>query len=482
MPRIYVINDAFSTQNNGKKELAAFSHEHLPGVHVDGFIFDSVSEMPAQVEDAVRIAIDGAYDAVVLDVYFGDVGNPNTRLGIDLALPILVKAGTPVVVLSELSDLKQIDQNQHAVNANPNVRYLSASRISDLKKYLQATLPRLRDNDAKVDLGFRFWREPEFSRREKIKELFVRLSREHGAEPIELPLIAPASNFLGSGFRPLPEKDSSKLFASVTTDANAMAVRYEGTALTAKLVASEVGESSYRKKYTYFQEMVRIEASKDLDARHFRSFYQAGFEAFATNKTDHYQNIADVLTTTAKFLKSLGLSPTLRLSHLSIVPNAMTHLTGLPDYARRKIIGALEKGTIEKMRQTLETSGVSGQDAQPIIQIAELRGCELSEGLNYLQNGGPAYKDAVDSFTQIIDTLKRFDLLDTCRFDPGIYRSLNFYSGITMQGDVPGMNECLGGGDFTGLVETFGSIGPVYSFGMAVGVERLLALDALQLN
>jgi histidyl-tRNA synthetase len=482
MPRIYVINDAFCAEKNGKEELVAFGHEHLPGVHVDGFIFDSNSEMKDQVQTAVRVAIDGAYDAVVLDVYFGDIGESSARLGIDLALPILVKAGTPVVVLSELSDLHLIDQNQHAVNANPNVRYLSASRIADLKKFLQATLPRLRDNDAKVDLGFRFWREPEFSRREKIKNLFIKLVKERGGEQIELPLIAPASNFLGTRFRPLQEKDSSKLFASVTTDAAAMAVRYEGTALAAKLVASEIPDGRYSHKYAYFQEMVRIEASKDLDAKHFRSFYQAGFEAFTTTKSEHHQNIADVLATTAEFLKRLGLDPVLRLSHLSIVPNVLTKLAVLPDYAKRKIIGVLEKGLIDSIRQTLKTSDVTGSDAEAIMLLADLRGRSLSEGLAYLQKQPEMFDEAIESFSTIIKSLKSCGLIDTCRFDPGIHRSLNFYSGITMQGDVTGMPECLGGGDFTGMVESFGPIGPVYSFGMAIGVERLLALDALQLD
>lgn len=482
MPRIYVINDAFNASTDGKRELADFAHQHLPGVHVDGFIFDRDLEMRPQVEHAVKAAIDGGYDAVVLDVYFGDMGDPTARLGIDIALPLLVKAGLPIVVLSELNDLKTIDQNQHTVNANPNVRYLSASRIADLKKYIQATLPRLCDNDAKVDLGFRYWREPEFSRREKIKALFIDLVKQHGGEQIELPLIAPASNFLGGGFRPLPEKDSSKLFASVTTDANAMAVRYEGTALTAKLVASEVGDDAYLRKYAYFQEMVRIEPTQELDEKHFRSFYQAGFEAFATDIASHHQNIADVLSATATFLKQLGLQPVLRLSYLSIVPNALARIGNIPNYAKRKIIGALEKGSFDDVRQTLETSGVTGDSASHVLKLAELRGCELADGLKYLQESSDVFQDAINAFSKILETLQTNNLTETCRFDPGIYRSLSFYSGITMQGDVAGMTECLGGGDFTGLVESFGPIGPVYSFGMAVGVERLLALAALQLD
>lgn len=482
MPRIYIINDAFNTLADGKREIADFASKHLPGIHLDGFVFDRNLEMKPQVEHAVKAAIDGGYDTVVLDVYFGEMGDPTARLGIDVALPLLVKAGLPVVVVSELSDLNVIDQNQHAVNANPNVRYLSASRISDLKKYIQANLPRLRDNDAKVDLGFRYWREPEFSRREKIKTLFIDMIKQHGGEQIELPLIAPASNFLGGGFRPLPEKDSSKLFKSVTTDASAMAVRYEGTALTAKLVASEISNIPYRKKYAYFQEMVRIEQTQELDAKHFRSFYQAGFEAFSTDTSSHHQNIADVLSATASFLKRLGLQPILRLSYLSIVPKALEGIGNIPGYAKRKIIGALEKSSIDEVRQTLDTSGVTGSNAGNILRLAELRGCTLEDGLKYLQTYPNVFQDAINAFSKIIETLRANDLIETCRFDPGIHRSLSFYSGITMQGDVAGMTECLGGGDFTGLVESFGPLGPVYSFGMAVGVERLLALPSLQLD
>ncbi len=496
---VYVINDHFATWCSGEEELAEFANEHLLGMNVDGFIFNAANDMKPQVIEAVQAAIRSKPDIVVLDVYFGDVGDPSARLGIDIALPMLVETNIPVVVLSALDDNDKIIKNIHDTSIAGNVRYLSSTDIKDLKAFIEASIEISEDDRASVDRGFRYWRASEIKRREKLRSIFEKHSEAVSSEVLELPLIAPANNFLGSHFRPLPEKQSNKLFSSVTTDGRAMTVRYEGTALTAKLVADELKSQPYNKKFNYFQEMVRVEASKDLDAKHFRSFYQAGLEAFTTDKEIHHQNVADVLKFTAKFLRDLGLEPKLRLSHLSILTNVLDVLLAfgkegnvkvdtkgeeisLDDFAKRRIVGAMEKGSIEDVEETLRVCQVAEPYSSLLIELAKLRDSDLVDGVEFLKAHPDLFGEAHEDLNVVVSKLAESDMLSTCRFDPGIYRSLAFYSGITMQGDVPGMTECLGGGDFAGLVESFGPIGPVYSFGMAVGVERLLALDGLVLE
>lgn len=475
--RIYIIDDIF-TRDGCESQLRDFKNEFLGklDVELDGYAFETSADMVTQVQTAVDSAITGQYDLVILDVYFGSVGSRKSRLGLDVALPRLHARGIPVIVLSSVKEFEATVDNIQEVQAYGTC-YLSSTQLHLLPNCIARLVRPEREQSAAFDFGFRFREEEEITKRKKAEAAFDQLMRKKGSRLLELPLCAPVSNFLGSPPLPLSEKNGDKLFKAVSTDGTALAVRYEGTALTAKWVANEIrlagNFSSIR--HHYFQEMVRIEHTAELDQKHFRSFYQAGLECFASTRRSHLENIIAVVESTVAWLQSLSLEPTLRLSHVSLLPVVLDR-SGIDRFGRRKVIAVLEKETDPvAIRDLLRALEVPDREREVLLDLAHLRGADLLSGIEVMGQHADYYPDALREIKEFAAEVNARQLSTHCRLDPGIYRSLDFYSGLTMQGDIPGMDECLGGGDFTGLVEHFGVLGPVYSFGMACGVERLLA-------
>jgi histidyl-tRNA synthetase len=322
--------------------------------------------------------------------------------------------------------------------------------------------------------GFAFREEAEIMARKRLDALFFAIAREFDARPIELPLVVSARVFLGGPPQPLMEKDAGRVITAVAPDGTPIAIRYEGTTLAAMWAARTAANVNFTGvRLAYFQEMVRLEQTAALDAMHRRCFFQAGMEMFATNPEQHQQNIVDLFAFFARFLRAAGLVPTFRISHARLLP-AMLEGVEITTFARRKIIGALEQGSIEEIARTLSDAGVPPSVASTVVEAAHLRGAPLAESSAFLDRCGPRVAALRPSFTKLGEALSRRELDVDCRFDPGVYRGLEFYTGHTFQADAGSVRESLGGGEFAGLAEAFGCPCSLQAVGAAAGIERLL--------
>ena len=488
MINVYVIDDVFQAGPGDDSAIEDFGSRLLPGMRVDAYRFRRTEPMRPQVEDATRKAIatsltrnvGGDRLVVVLDVYFGAVGSPSARLGLDVALPLLVEAGIPVVVFSSLDvhDQAFLD-NLFSSQRFEQVRYLSTERSSSLVDFVRVLVSSV-DQRALVGGGFRYREQEEIDQRSDVEAIFDAACRSFGSRRLDLPLVAPVSNFVGSAPRPLSEPHAGRLFKAVTPEGTALGVRYEGTALAAKWAASQLRlmHSPYSARFHYFQEMVRVEETTELDNRHWRSFHQAGLETFSTVPDQHARDVGDTIIATVEILLALSRTPTLRFSHVKLLPLVFED-AGLDRHTKRKIISLMESASLERVRTTLAEYAVPEATRDLLLGMASTRGMSLPEGLRAVDELDARFGPAVAEISALVGYVaqQRPATLDVCKLDVGIYRSLDFYSGVTMQGDVEGVAECLGGGAFTGLVESFGAPGPVYAFGMAIGVDRLLRFE-----
>jgi len=151
MARILVIDDQFESSESGKKRFAEFGRECLPAHNAEAFYFDPSKDMRPQVTQAVSQAMYGKYDLVVLDVYFGEGFSSANRLGIDVALPLLLEQNLPVVVFSALTDQAEILRNLHEIESKTGlVKYLSATEARSLDRFVAAMLSTIRS-----------WQQPE---------------------------------------------------------------------------------------------------------------------------------------------------------------------------------------------------------------------------------------------------------------------------------------------------------------------------------
>jgi histidyl-tRNA synthetase len=322
--------------------------------------------------------------------------------------------------------------------------------------------------------GFNYRFEAEIDKRLKLQLIFNRLCKEYDSAPIEVPLAAPVSSFLGSRPKPLNEKDVQKLLIGHLPDGVPMAVRYEGSALVALKIAKDIADDNFsgNVRHHYFQEMVRLEYSDELDENHLRSFYQSGLEMFALTEEEHQRNKIDLVEFTAKFLSELDTNFCVRISHVDIT-QAPLNAINLPPYDKRRITGFLEHYQANELFNFLTNTNFDKTIGSILLDLSHLNVCSIDEALFVLKKYPQYFSRVIKEFETLTSSLD-FNVLKKCRFDGGIRRSLDFYSGLTFQFDLGGASERGGGGEFTGLVESFGANKTVYSIGMAAGVERLM--------
>ena len=183
-----------------------------------------------------------------------------------------MESGIPLILISNASfeNNKKFDKAiQDFRNRRGQLCIITWNQLKYLSQYIYG-LGHPHDSNSSINYGFLYRDEQSIIIREEVLDKFNKSASDvFNSSRIEVPLIAPVSNFLANepGMpRPLQPKDSNKLFAAVANDGNALSVRYEGTSLVTKLVADNFRKNERTwYNYHYFQEMVRMEFKKNLD-------------------------------------------------------------------------------------------------------------------------------------------------------------------------------------------------------------------------
>jgi histidyl-tRNA synthetase len=307
---------------------------------------------------------------------------------------------------------------------------------------------------------------------------FYEHATARGFVVIKFPLAHLSDTFIGQAPRPIMPKNSARVMRSHTPEGGSIAIRYEGTAPAARYVAGLSHEHDFGgARLAYFDEMYRLEMEDELDDRHFRAFHQAGIECFHSEIGAHHQAMTDLLRVNRDWVRAMGAALKIRVSHVDLVPRALgaESLKGADARALRR---ALENETPSDIEARLDTLVASAALRARGMHLAALRDVPLDQAVRELEKR-PEYGVA-EAVRVFADRVARADLGDIVRFDAGILRSLNFYSGLTFQGDVDEVREVLGGGEYSGLAEAFGARGHLHAVGTAIGVERLQSVVAAE--
>jgi histidyl-tRNA synthetase len=307
-----------------------------------------------------------------------------------------------------------------------------------------------------------------------VEDQFNRCAQESNSQWLGLPLMSPSDTFIGRSFRPLSEKHASRVLTSALPEGKAVALRYEGTAPTARY-AVEVLQRTGASALTchYMQPMLRIEESSELDARHYREFTQLGIEFFTTSVTKRVENIAAMAELNIRFFQSLNLTPVFRLSHTELVSRYLSKI-GVSSFAARHIAATMENAPILHIEKVLRDCGVPLQQHRTLLMLAEARNSALSDAPALFRELKLDEK-VVGEFEALIACFVANGIIQYCRLDAGIYRSLNFYTGFTLQMDANGVREVAGGGEYSEMLASFGLPGG-YACGSAIGLERIIEL------
>ena len=483
--KVLVIDDmCIKGSQSGQSFIDGIKGKVKDKLEIIPYEFETDDNFEEEIIKAIEKSKTAKVDAVLLDVNFG-VGANEKPLGITFALPKLVSIGMPVIVYSYVfKDAIQYKDMASEIQKHGKTCLISEDQLDNLFEFVES-LYQSPENFTFQDYGFKYRTENDINQRNQIQTAFNKSAELINSKPIEVPLIAPIKNFLGDNNipRPLSSKESNKLFATVANDGNPLSVRYEGTALVAKHVANELREGKGSNfLYHYFQEMVRVEFAEDLDDNHYRAFYQGGLEMFSLEKEQHIKNIDNLVKFINTFTTEMhpSLRAGIRVSHINILNKPLNYYLGKSEdkFAKNKIRHIMEKESMESLKNLLVAIKPDKKLESLLICLkqAQIDEITVSEGIKILLSSGEYSNYDISELIEIQSLCENWE---NCSFDPGILRSLNFYSGITLQGDIlkegEKQLEAFGGGGFTGMVESFGFFKQtVHSFGLAFGVERLM--------
>ena len=250
-----------------------------------------------------------------------------------------------------------------------------------------------------------------------------------------------------------------------------MALRHEMTTPIARVVASRMRKIETPLKLFYLSPVYRYEQAQ---AGRQCEFYQAGVEFMgsASEAAD-----AEVLALAIDAMKRVGLKNfQVCLGQVEFIHGLLQDLH-LRAEAQKEIRGALEAHDLVGLHALAEREDISGRAREALFAVPLLHGgIEVLEKAKSLAANEQSYR-ALDNLQAIYHLLENYGAADYVRFDLGVIRDFDYYTGMVFEAYTPGLGFPLcGGGRYDGLLSDFGRACPATGF--ALGIERImLALE-----
>ncbi|MGZ4185322.1 MAG: ATP phosphoribosyltransferase regulatory subunit [Solirubrobacteraceae bacterium] len=241
---------------------------------------------------------------------------------------------------------------------------------------------------------------------------------------------------------------------------NVLVLRTDMTIPIARLVANRYQHADPPLRFCYFAHAYRGVRPQRGQSR---ELLQAGVELIGSPTPD---GTAEALTVMCAALDAAGLENyRVGVGDASLYP-ALLETMGVGEEARERILQALVKGDFVGVERELQTTGVTGDDAELLLRVPTIRG-----GPEVLAALTGALEDAATGM-RAIHALLEPRVAARVIFDLGLVRSLGYYTGAVFQVYDPAHGVPIGsGGRYDELLGQFGR--PMPAVGFALNVERL---------
>jgi ATP phosphoribosyltransferase regulatory subunit len=145
---------------------------------------------------------------------------------------------------------------------------------------------------------------------------------------------------------------------------------------------------------------------------------------------------------------------------------------GLDPESRRALTAELVDKDFVGFRLRAESLGLTDADLEAVLAVPDLRGGRdvLDTAAPYIRSG--AMEAALERLVSVFDGLAGYGYAERLLFDLGIFRNLDYYTGLVFEVYPAGMGFTLGGGGrYDNLLGRFGNPMPAVGFGL--GLDRL---------
>jgi ATP phosphoribosyltransferase regulatory subunit len=252
-----------------------------------------------------------------------------------------------------------------------------------------------------------------------------------------------------------------------------LALRPDFTPQVARIAATKLYDQPMPLRCSYVGSLFRYE---EPQAGRQREFTQAGVELMGANT---FSADAEIVALSLASLEALGLAGVqINLGQMAFFRALVGDLAGDALPAVRQ---AIDRKNQQRLGAAVAGAGTALQGAQAdlICRLPGLMGQQevLEEARHLcadLASPQPALA-ALERLARVYRQLQAYGVADRVTLDLGEVRGMDYYTGITFRGMVPGLGwPVVSGGRYDDLVSQFGRPLPAVGFGLSVG-RALLA-------
>ncbi len=253
---------------------------------------------------------------------------------------------------------------------------------------------------------------------------------------------------------------------------NLLVLRSDMTAPIARLTATRLNGGEKIKRLCYLANLYRYE---EIQAGRQCEFEQAGVELLGASGA---AADAEIIVLAVKALQAAGVKQfTISLGHVDFI-NGLAEEAGFSENQLVELKNCLRRHDAVAMQQMADVM----QNIRPEIK-------QLFADLLFLQGGSellakmravvtnPKAVNALENLAAIYELVQAYGASEYLTFDLGLYRSLDYYTGMLFEAYLPEMGyPVAGGGRYDKMMQDFGLNYPATGF--ALGVDRVvLALE-----
>lgn len=212
-----------------------------------------------------------------------------------------------------------------------------------------------------------------------------------------------------------------------------------------------------------------------------RELFQAGVELIGL---DSPEADAEMVAMAVEALQELGFEGfKLDLGQVDFF-RGIIDAAGLSSVTSRKLQGAIAKKDTAAVRLLLEEENVPDTVKEEIAALPRLfGGVELLDSAASLVRNDRSRR-ALDNLASVVEILAIHGVRDQLTIDLGEIRGLDYHTGVTFEGFVPGVGQPVcSGGRYDGLMERYGEATPATGFAFDIltllaALERSPAVEA----
>ena len=318
-------------------------------------------------------------------------------------------------------------------------------------------------NSLKIPYGTRDFLPLEAACKRSIESSLMNLFTKWGYDEIVTPSIEYLDTLtIGNGQAIEPH-----MFKFFDRQNRTLALRHEMTTPIARVVASRMRDAVRPLKFSYVSNVFRYEQAQ---AGRQCEFYQAGVEFMGPSTAEAD---AEIIALAIQGLKQCGLENfTVCIGQIEFINGLMSEFN-FSEETQINIREALEKRNLVKLHEIIEQTQLPERSKKILSSLPILHGDKeiLKKAWDIACN--EQSRRALDNLSAIYQLLESYGVAEFVKFDLGVIRDFDYYTGMVFEIYTPEMGFPLcGGGRYDRMLSDFGAACP--STGFALGIERIM--------